>query len=119
LGEFYEIFSEAGPLAAFAAFLAWRSVQEVKRTDAREERFLGTIKDMEERRDSELEAVRDRWAIVVDKAEAERRLLAEGVEAKIDRAIQAIETGLGEMRAHYTRIETERAARMAATQKEK
>ena len=114
---FYEIFTEAGPLAAFAAFLAWRSVQEVKRADAREERFLATLKDLEERRDTELEAVRDRWTVVVEKAESERRALADGLEAKLDRATQVIETGLGEMRTHYARIDAERAAR-ASTKKD-
>jgi len=118
MGEFYEIFSEAGPLAAFAAFLAWRSVQDTKRTDAREERFLETLKELESRRDSELESVRDRWAVVVEKEEAEKRIMADGIGSKLDKAIQSIETGLGEMRSHYTRIETERAARMAARKEE-
>lgn len=113
---FYQIFSEAGPLAAFAAFLAWRSVQEVKRTDAREERFLGTLKDMEEKRDAELEAVRDRWTLVVEKAEAERRAVVEGLESKVDNAVQSIETGLGEMRTHYARVEAERMAKLAAAE---
>ena len=104
---FYEIFSEAGPLAAFAAFLAWRSVQDTKRTDVREERFLATLKELEAKRDAELGDVRDRWTVVVEKAEAERRTLIEGLGAKLD-------AGLTEMRAHYGRIEAERAARLAA-----
>lgn len=105
--ELFQVLTEAGPLAMMAGYLAWRDWKHSQRHDAMVERFQGQIDRIEEKRNLEEEQIRNRYDAVVAKYDEERRVLLEGITKKI-------ETGLGEMRAHYARIDAERLARVAA-----
>ena len=97
----FQILTEAGPLAMMAGYLAWRDWKHSQRHDAMVQRFQEQIDKLEEKRNLEEEQIRDRYDAVVSKYDEERKTLLEGIGAKI-------ETGLGEMRAHYARIDAER-----------
>ena len=99
--ELFQILTESGPLAMMAGYLAWRDWKHSQRHDAMVQRFQEQIDKLEEKRNLEEEQIRDRYDAVVSKYDEERKTLLEGIGAKI-------ETGLGEMRAHYARIDAER-----------
>ena len=99
--ELFQNLTEAGPLAMMAGYLAWRDWKHSQRHDAMVQRFQEQIDKLEEKRNLEEEQIRDRYDAVVSKYDEERKTLLEGIGAKI-------ETGLGEMRAHYARIDAER-----------
>ena len=99
--ELFEIFTEAGPLAAMAGYLAWRDWKHSQRHDAMVERFQAQIDRLEEKRNLEEEQIRDRYDAVVSKYDEERKTLLQDIAAKI-------EAGRGEMSQHYARIDSER-----------
>ena len=105
--ELFQILTEAGPLAMMAGYLAWRDWKHSQRHDAMVQRFQEQIDRLEEKRNLEEEQIRDRYDAVVSKCDEERKLLLESIVSKI-------ETGLGEMRQHYAKLDAERLARAAA-----
>lgn len=92
--ELFQIFTEAGPLAAMAAYLAWRDWKHSQRHDALVGQFQGQIDKLETKRESAEEALRDRYDAVIEKYDTERRDTLQGMSS-------GIEAGLVEMRAHY------------------
>ena len=108
--ELYQVLSEAGPLAAFAAYLAWMQVKSGQRHDALVEKFQTQIDRLEDKRDADEEKLRVRYDVVIDKNDTERKEM-------LEKLISGVNEGLAEMRSHYAQIEAERLAKMAARQR--
>ena len=92
--EIFSIVTEAGPLAAFAMYLAWMQVKANQRHDELVKNFQEQIESLERKRDSDEERLRDRYDKVLSKIEDERRQHLESMSHNI-------ETGLTEMRQHF------------------
>ena len=92
--EIFTLVTEAGPLAAFAMYLAWMQVKANQRHDELVKNFQEQIETLEQKRDSDEERLRDRYDKVLAKYEEERRQHLDSMSANI-------ETGLSEMRQHY------------------
>ena len=74
-----EIFKEAGPLAAFAAYLAWMQVKANQRHDKLVEDFQNQIDKLEDKRDADEEKLRDRYDSIMLRYDEERRQILEGI----------------------------------------
>ena len=108
--ELFQILTEAGPLAAFAAYLAWMQVKSGQRQDKLVEKFQGQIDRLEDKRDADEDKLRVRYDVVIDKYDAERKDM-------LEKLISSVNDGLTEMRSHYAKLEAERLAKIAARQR--
>ena len=104
--EFMQILTEAGPLAAFAVYLAWMQVKATKRHDKAVGDFQAQIDRLEDKRDAEEERLRDRYDSVIIKYDGERRQVLEGMS-------RDIQQGLTEMRAFHEQLNVQRTLRAA------
>lgn len=104
--ELLQIFTEAGPLAAFAAYLAWMQTKATARHDKAVADFQAQIDRLVDKSDAEEERLRDRYDRVISKYDDERRQLLEGMS-------NDIRLGLSEMRSQYERFNAERLQRAA------
>ena len=79
--ELIGLLTEAGPLAAFAVWMAIQNKQAGVRHDELVEKFQAQIRELDEKRE----------------ADNERKEM-------LERIAESIQTGLGEMRQHYAAI---------------
>ena len=105
--DFMAVFTEAGPLAAFAMYLAWMQLKATQRHDKVVSDFQAQIDRLEAKREAEEERIRDRYDTVLLKYEEERKLI-------LERMASDIAVGLNEMRGHYERIKAEKLVRATA-----
>ena len=95
--ELIGLLTEAGPLAAFAVWMAIQNKQAGVKHDELVEKFQAQIRELDEKRETDEEKLRDRYDAVLRQYESERKEM-------LERIAESIQTGLGEMRQHYAAI---------------
>ena len=101
-----------GALGLFAGFLIYLYLGMQKRLDALVTSFQDQLRDIQDRCDEQEEKLRDRYDAVIEKTEDEKSALRDTVvkavednARKLDTALDKLDTGLAEMRNHYSRGE--------------
>jgi hypothetical protein len=108
-----------GALGIFAGFLIWQHLGMQKRLDALVGGFQEQLKDIDDGYDQRIEAMRQRYDVVITElraecreerevVEAQRNKLQEqlmqvqtGAEAKLDKALEKLDLGLQTMTARF------------------
>jgi len=97
-----------GALGLFAGFLIYLYLGMQKRMDALVSAFQSQLRDIQSRCDDQEEKLRDRYDNVIAKTEDDKAALRDNMiraieenARKLDSALEKLDTGLGEMQAHY------------------